>query len=83
MAANCWLLPAAMEAVVGVTEIEVSTAGVTVNDADPLMAPEVAVIAVDPWAMAVAVPPGLTVAAETTDEAQVTLPLRFWLLPLL
>src|ERR1700730_18332458 len=42
VAVNCWLLPAAMEAFVGVTESEVNTAGVTVKATDPLIVPTLA-----------------------------------------
>src|SRR5271169_6659774 len=40
VAANCWLVPFAIVAPVGVTDSEVSTAGVTVNVAEPLIVPD-------------------------------------------
>jgi hypothetical protein len=40
---NCCVYPAATEAVVGVTEIELSTGAVTVNVAEPLIVPDLAV----------------------------------------
>ena len=43
MAVNCSVSPAIMDAVLGVTESEVSTAGVTVNLAEPLIVPTEAV----------------------------------------
>ncbi len=49
MAVNCWVSPAAMEAVVGATVMLSSTAGVTVKTAVPKMSPEVAVMVVAPW----------------------------------
>jgi hypothetical protein len=44
VALYCCVLPAATEALEGVTEIEVKTAAVTVSVADPLILPNVAVI---------------------------------------
>jgi hypothetical protein len=38
---------------------------------------------VSPWAMPVASPPLLTVAIAVTDELQLTLLVRFWVVPLL
>ena len=75
---NCWVWPAAMEAVDGDTAILTKTAGVTVSTAVPEMSPEVAVMVVapDPLAVAVASPcdPDVleTVAVEVTDDDQVT-----------
>ena len=77
MAVNCWVSPWAMEAAVGLTEMAVSTAGVTVSTAVPEMDPEVAVMVVapDPLAVAVASPfePEVleTVAVEVTDDDHV------------
>ena len=48
VAANCWLRPAAMEGVAGVTEIDVSTAAVTFNVVEPLIVPDLAVMVVVP-----------------------------------
>ena len=45
---NCWVVPAAMDAVVGATEREVNTAAVTVNVAEPLIVPDLAVMVVIP-----------------------------------
>ncbi len=61
----------------GLTAIEVSTAAVTVNVAEPLIVPEVAVIVEVPGAVLVASPPLLTVAIELADEVQVTVLVRF------
>ena len=55
----------------GVIEIEVNTAAVTVKVAEPLIAPEVAVMVVLPGAKLVASPPVLTVAIEIAEEVQV------------
>jgi hypothetical protein len=75
--------PAATEAVAGVTEIEVKTAAVTVNVAEPLIVPEVAVMVALPGATLVASPPLLTVAAAVAEEVQVALVVRFCVEPLL
>ncbi len=48
MAVNCWVSPAAMDAVVGDTVMATSTAGVTANAAVPEMSPEVASMVVAP-----------------------------------
>ena len=83
MAVNCCVWPAATEAVVGVTAIEVNTAAVTVNVADPLIAPAVAVIVAEPCAKLVARPALLTVAIDVADEVHCTVLLRFCVVPLL
>jgi len=46
----CSVLPAATDAVAGVTEIEVNVAAVTVSGADPLTFPEEAVMVAVPAA---------------------------------
>jgi hypothetical protein len=69
--------------VVGVTEIEVNTAAVTVNVAEPLIVPDLAVIVALPCATLVARPPLLTVAIDVAEEVQVALLVRFWVVPLL
>jgi hypothetical protein len=84
VAVNCWLFPAATEAVAGVTESEVSTAAVTVNVADPLIAPTVAVIVAVPWATPVANPVALfIVATAVAEDAHLALVVRFCVVPLL
>ncbi len=84
MAVNCWVLPAAMEAMVGDTVMATKTAGVTVNAATPEMSPEVAVMVVAPVATPVArpwLPEALeTVAKDVREEDQVTLEVRSWVL---
>jgi hypothetical protein len=69
--------------VAGVIEIEVNTAAVTVKVAEPLIAPEVAVMVVLPGAKLVASPPVLTVAIEIAEEVHVAVLVRVWVLPLL
>jgi hypothetical protein len=82
VAVNCWLLPAATEAVAGVTESEVNTAAVTVNGAEPLIVPDLAVMVAVPAATPVANPVLFTVATEVAEELHAAA-LRFWALPLL
>ena len=65
------------------TEIEVSTAAVTVKVVEPLIVPDLAVIVVLPCATPVARPALLTVAIDVADEVQVALLVRFWVVPLL
>jgi hypothetical protein len=69
--------------VAGVTEIEVNTAAVTVNVAEPLIVPDLAVIVAPPCATLVARPPLLTVAIDVAEEVQVALLVRFCVVPLL
>ncbi len=83
VAANCCVLPAATEAVAGVTEIEVSTGAVTVSVAEPLIVPDLAVIVALPCATLVASPPLLTVATDFAEELQVAVLVRFCVVPLL
>ena len=83
VAVNCWVLPAAMEGVAGVTEMEVKTAGVTVNAAEPLTAPTAAAMVVVPCATLVANPALLTAATAVADELHVAVVVRFCVLPLL
>jgi hypothetical protein len=69
--------------VAGVIEIEVNTAAVTVKVAEPLIAPEVAVMVVLPGAKLVASPPVLTVAIEVAEEVQVEVEVSVCVVPLL
>ena len=84
MAVNCSASPAGTEAVLGLTLIEVNTAAVTVKVAEPLIAPEVAVIVTVPCATLVAKPVlALMVATEVFEEVQLAVVVRFCVLPLL
>ena len=83
MAVNCSVWPAATAGAAGVTAIEVNTAAVTVNVADPVIVPEVAVIVVVPGVRLVASPPLLTVAIAVADEVHVTVLVRVCVVPLL
>jgi len=80
VALNCCVVPGAIDMVAGVTAME-TRESVTVRVAVPLTVPEVAVMLVDPTAMAVAKPPVAIVATLEFDELQVTELLKSLLLP--
>jgi len=80
---NCWVEPAPIDAVLGVTAIELKVAAVTVNVADPLIVPDVAVIMAVPTLMLVANPVLFTVAMEVAEDVHVALVVRFCVVPLL
>ena len=63
--------------------METRVTAVTVNVAEPLIVPEVAVIVADPGAMVVAKPLPLMVAIEVAEDVQVAVPVRFLVVPLL
>jgi hypothetical protein len=65
-----------------VTAIEVKTAAVTVNVAEPLIVPDLAVMVALPGATLAANPP-LTVATAVLEEIQVAVLVRFCVVPLL
>lgn len=62
VAANCWLVPSAMEGVTGVTATETSKVELTLTVAEALMAPRLAEIVVEPPLNPVA-NPALLIAA--------------------
>ena len=73
IATNAWVEPTVRFAVKGVIAIEFRvTAGMTVNAAEPVLPPSVAVISAGPVATAVARPFGKTVATKGELVAQVT-----------
>lgn len=77
------MYPAAIDAVLGFTEIEVST-GVTVSMAEPVILPAVAVIVAVPAVTPVANPVcSLMVATDVFDEVQLAVVVRFCVVPLL
>jgi hypothetical protein len=65
---NCCVLPAAIETLPGVTEIEASATAVTVNVAEPWSVPKLAVIVVVPGATLVAKPVWILIVATEVDE---------------
>jgi hypothetical protein len=77
------VLPAATDAVAGVTEIEINAAAVTAKVAEPVIAPEVAVIVAVPCATLVAKPLLLIVAIEVDEEVQVAVLVSVCVVPLL
>jgi len=83
VAVNCWVVPAAIDGLAGLIEIEVST-GVTVSVAEPVILPAVAVIVEEPAATPVANPVcSLMVATAVLDEVQLAVVVRFCVVPLL
>lgn len=80
-AVNCCVVPSAIEAVAGLTVIEVRCAPTTVNSVLSLSDPTVAVIVVEPAARVVAMPDPSTAATVGEEELQVTPLLKSALLP--
>ena len=69
---NCRVRPLAMEEFAGVIAIDSSVAAPTVKVVEPVIAPDAALIVVEPTFTAVARPPGVIVATVLPEEAQVT-----------
>jgi len=86
VALNCSVVPLAMEGLTGVTAMEDSVAAVTVSVVDPEIAPDAAVIVVEPVATGVAspfeLPALLMLAMVVDDELHVTVVVRFCVDPL-
>ena len=72
VAVNCSEVPFAIDKLGAVTAIETSVADVTVKVADPLTAPETALILLVPVPTAVTIPPAVMVATPALCELQVT-----------
>ena len=70
-----------MDAFAGVTEIDESTAAVTVRVAELLTLPEVAMMVAVPLATPVATPLLLMVATELAEEVHVAVLVRFCVVP--
>ena len=81
MAVNCWMAPAGMLGLAGVTDMEERVAEVAVRVVLPEIIPELAVMVALPAATAVARPVLLTIATEVFDELQVTCVVILWLVP--
>ena len=81
MAVNCCVCPFAIEGAAGVTAIETRAAAVTVRVVDPVTLPEVALIVVVPTPPALASPLAEMVATVPAEELQVTVAVRFCVLP--
>ena len=78
VAVSCWVLPAAMLAVAGVTAMEDRVAAVTVKLAVPDLPLKAAVMVAVPAALAVARPLLATVAVVVLEELQVTCEVIVW-----
>ena len=76
MAVNCWVVPAAIEGVAGLTAMLTRVAALTVRVVLPLTSPSVAPMLLVPTASPVARPPALMVATAGVAEAQPTEPVR-------
>ena len=81
VAVNCWFAPDVIEGLAGATAIDARVAGVTVSMVDPLTVPELADTVVVPTLFPVARPPPTIVATPGDEELQVTVLVRFWVLP--
>jgi hypothetical protein len=81
VAVNCWVLPRAIEGFGGETVSETNELRPTLRTAEPTITPELAVIAVAPFATPVASPLLLTVAMLRFAEAQVAEVVRLLVLP--
>ena len=73
-------MPDAIDWFVGLTLIDKSAAGFTVSVVDPLIPPELAVIALLPTPTPVARPP-VDIVAILGAELQLTDVVRFWVVP--
>jgi hypothetical protein len=77
----CCAVPSAIEPFAGVTAIDTRLGAVTVSVAEPLIAPEAAVMVAVPLPTEVAIPLVFTVATDVAVELQVPDVVRFCLLP--
>lgn len=75
-------MPGAIDAVAGVTAIETSP-GTTVRPKDPVTEPIFALMEQVPLFLIVSIPPGATVETLESDELQVAVAVRSWVLLLL
>jgi hypothetical protein len=81
VAVNCWVLPLVIDGFAGVTAIDCNVAAVTVSNVEPLMDDDVAVIVEVPTPAPEASPAALIVAVAVVPELQVTLDVRFCVVP--
>ncbi len=72
VAENCWVVPAAIEGLAGLTAIETTAGGVTVKVAEPVMEPDVAEMVAVPCILLEAKPLLPMVATFGADELQDT-----------
>jgi hypothetical protein len=83
VAVNCWLVPNAIEALVGLTDSPTRSGGVTWRVAEPEIVPDTALMIADPCPVLVANPPLLIDATKGDDEVQPTDLVRFCVVLLL
>jgi hypothetical protein len=81
VAVNCCVAPLAIEGFAGVTAIDCNIAAVTVSKVEPLMDDDVAVIVEVPTPAPVARPAALIVAVVVVPDDQVTVDVRFCVVP--
>jgi hypothetical protein len=81
VAVNCWFVPDVIEGFAGVTAMDTRVAAVTLRVVDPLTVPELAATVVVPTPFPVARPPLEIVATPGDEELQVTVLVRFCVLP--
>jgi hypothetical protein len=84
VAVNCSVAPTVIEAEVGLTVIDCSTAAaaaVTVRAAELLVIPDMAAVMLVPPAATPVARPAVTVASVGTEAAQVALEVRLFVLP--
>ncbi len=85
VAANCSVVPRAIDGLAGVTAIETNVAAVTVSVVDPVTVAEVAVMVAVPWPWLLAKPcvcaALLIVAADGVSELHCTVSVMFCVLP--
>jgi hypothetical protein len=81
VAVNCSVAPLAIDGFAGVTAIDCSVAAVTVSKVEPLIGDDVAVIVEVPTPAPVARPAVLIVAVVVVPEFQVTLDVKFCVVP--
>ena len=81
IAANCWVVPAAIDGSGGVMAIETSIAGVTVSSVEPATDPDIALMLAVPVPTPLESPVLLIVATETVSDDHVAVVVRSCVLP--
>ena len=81
VAVNCCVVPSGIAAIGGLIAIDSSAAAVTVSSVELLTVPDVALMLAVPIATLCASPARLMVATATVSDDQLTVLLRFWVLP--
>jgi hypothetical protein len=81
VAVNCCVAPLAIDGFAGVTAMDCNGAAVTVSNVDPEIDDDVAVIVEVPTPAPLARPDALIVAVVVVPDDQVTVDVRFWVVP--